>query len=157
MLDNPVEVVAAREKAVLLATIQERAASAAFRHIYGEAPFPREAIRQSWRDSKATAFLLGECGFAAVEPPYLHSLYVIPDYWGRGVGNHLYEIAISGLRDHPVTTAELWVLEANARARGFYGRRGWHPDGLTRRAPFQPQPLLLHYQLALVPNSAAGA
>ncbi len=30
--------------------------------------------------------------------------------------------------------SRLWVLAGNSRARSFYQRRGWHPDGSVRDA-----------------------
>ncbi len=32
--------------------------------------------------------------------------------------------------------ATLWVLEGNARGRGFYGRQGWAPTGHEKRAEY---------------------
>jgi RimJ/RimL family protein N-acetyltransferase len=37
--------------------------------------------------------------------------------------------AVDGLRQARFTTATLWVLEGNGRARRFYERAGWAPDG----------------------------
>jgi hypothetical protein len=37
------------------------------------------------------------------------------------------------------------VLEDNARARRFYERRGWRPDGTDRIVPFPPHPLDVGY------------
>ena len=43
------------------------------------------------------------------------------------------------------TSARLWVLEDNARARRFYERRGWRRDGSERVVPFPPHPLDIGY------------
>jgi GNAT superfamily N-acetyltransferase len=51
----------------------------------------------------------------------LYALYVLPERWGSGVGQALWEVAL------PFTS--LWVLTANARARAFYERNGFRPDG----------------------------
>jgi hypothetical protein len=40
------------------------------------------------------------------------------------------EDALDGLRAAGFATATLWVLEANARGRGFYEHMGWVPDGV---------------------------
>jgi hypothetical protein len=37
------------------------------------------------------------------------------------------------------------VLEHNVRARRFYERRGWAPDGTSRVVEFPPHPLDLGY------------
>ena len=51
--------------------------------------------------------------------------YVDAPHWGLGIGSLLYEAAISHLRQVGYGQASLWVLEANARARAWYERRGW--------------------------------
>ncbi|MGH9919159.1 MAG: GNAT family N-acetyltransferase [Nitrososphaerales archaeon] len=61
-----------------------------------------------------------EAGMPALE---LASLYVARAQWGSGLADALVEHAIS---DQP---AHLWVYAANARARAFYARHGFLPDG----------------------------
>ncbi|ROP44630.1 GNAT family N-acetyltransferase [Pseudokineococcus lusitanus] len=63
----------------------------------------------------------------------VRSLYVLPEHWGTGVGGRLLaaataELLAVGADEPPV----LWALTGNTRARRFYERRGWHPDGTTR-------------------------
>ncbi len=60
---------------------------------------------------------------------HLARLYIRPDRWGRGVGSHLYGIAMADLRSR-FNGATLWVLEGNTRARTWYERLGWR---LTER------------------------
>jgi GNAT superfamily N-acetyltransferase len=59
------------------------------------------------------------------------AIYVHPDYWRSGVGGALMTAAFKRLVDDGYTEAVLWVFEANGRARGFYERFGWRPDGGT--------------------------
>lgn len=59
-------------------------------------------------------------------------IYVTPNAWGRGGGRHLMDAAQASLKAAGFTTATLWVLEANLRARGFYERQGWAPDGARK-------------------------
>jgi ribosomal protein S18 acetylase RimI-like enzyme len=40
--------------------------------------------------------------------------------------------AVADLRSHGYTSATLWVLAANRRARAFYEHLGWQSDGNTR-------------------------
>ncbi|MDE3031198.1 MAG: GNAT family N-acetyltransferase [Acidobacteriota bacterium] len=61
-------------------------------------------------------------------------LYVDPDHWGRGVGSLLRDAVITALRQWPIASAHLWVLEGNRRAQRFYFQRGWRLDGASRRA-----------------------
>jgi GNAT superfamily N-acetyltransferase len=50
-------------------------------------------------------------------------------YWGTGLAQRLYDDAV-GDRD-----AYLWVMRDNARARAFYARNGFVPDGATKFDP----------------------
>jgi len=58
-------------------------------------------------------------------------IYVDPEHWRRRVGSVLMERAIEELATAGYTEATLWVLEENRRARRFYERWGWRPDGGT--------------------------
>src|SRR5215212_7836651 len=51
-------------------------------------------------------------------------------HWGTGVGQRLLDMSV-GERD-----AFLWVFRDNARARSFYLRNGFRPDGAERVEPF---------------------
>lgn len=62
----------------------------------------------------------------------LFVLYVLPQYWGTGVGYRLHERAVEVLRDGGHGEATLWVLHDNLRALSFYRRQGWRDDGLTK-------------------------
>jgi GNAT superfamily N-acetyltransferase len=59
----------------------------------------------------------------------LAMLYLAADRVGRGLGRALHDRALTALRESSFTRATLWVLEANARGRGFYEHMGWIPDG----------------------------
>ena len=134
----------------LLADIQEVASLAALRHIYGDLPFPRDAVLERWRTTGALIIVDGEGrGFAAVDPPWLDALYVRPEAWGTGLAARLHDEALAALRRSGETTARLWVLEENPRARRFYERRGWAPNGVTRVVPHPPYPTDLQYVLYL--------
>jgi len=61
----------------------------------------------------------------------LSAIHVDPDAIGTGLGLLLMVDALAHLGDHAV----LWVLEGNERARRFYERGGWRPDGTTRDEP----------------------
>ncbi|MFI5765133.1 GNAT family N-acetyltransferase [Streptomyces sp. NPDC051563] len=56
----------------------------------------------------------------------LYTLYARPDVIGTGVGRTLLTEV---LRRAPYPAVRLWVLEGNARARRFYERAGFRPDG----------------------------
>lgn len=53
----------------------------------------------------------------------IYQLYVDPSSWGHGIGSSL-------MAEVPAdATVSLWVSERNGRARGFYDRHGFSPDG----------------------------
>ena len=71
-------------------------------------------------------------GFAVAGPsreddpptPYeLYAIYTRAAWWGSGLGQTLWDAV------RPDGPCSLWVLEANARAQGFYRRNGFAPDG----------------------------
>jgi GNAT superfamily N-acetyltransferase len=66
----------------------------------------------------------------------LLAIYVDPEHVGTGVGRLLIAAARERLRRVGVTSAALWVLDGNARARRFYERDGWNCDGARRTETF---------------------
>jgi GNAT superfamily N-acetyltransferase len=59
----------------------------------------------------------------------VYAIYLRPEVVGTGVGRRLFAHAVDDLRRRGFRAATLWVLEANERARRFYERAGWRPDG----------------------------
>ena len=77
-------------------------------------------------------------GFASTGPSRdedeigeLYAIYVDPDAWSTGAGRALMGAAEERLAAE-WDAALLWVLEENPRARGFYERAGWAPDGVRK-------------------------
>ena len=68
------------------------------------------------------AGLAGEAG-------EVYAIYVAPDWWSTGTGRLLMEAAVASLVSAGYRRAVLWVLDTNARARRFYEKAGWAPDG----------------------------
>ena len=78
-------------------------------------------------------------GFASCGPTHedhgmpgageLQAIYLLPGWWGQGVGRTLLAKAVARLRDDGHRRAMLWVLTANDRARRFYESAGWSCDG----------------------------
>jgi ribosomal protein S18 acetylase RimI-like enzyme len=74
-------------------------------------------------------------GFASVRPAagdvpaHLQSLYVRRACWSTGLGQRLLDAVLG---DEPAT---LEVLRDNARARRFYARNGFVPDGTVQEEP----------------------
>jgi ribosomal protein S18 acetylase RimI-like enzyme len=63
---------------------------------------------------------------------HVFSVYVDPGTQGGGTGGRLLDEAASWFAGEGLAEATLWVFEANTRARSFYARHGWQPDGGTR-------------------------
>jgi GNAT superfamily N-acetyltransferase len=61
----------------------------------------------------------------------LYALYVHPDWWSTGTGRALMDRVLAGTSRAAYPEIVLWVLEANARARRFYERAGFAPDGAS--------------------------
>ena len=119
------------EEVDTIVEIHAATATAAYAGIFPpDSPFPIERTRRRWGSFEGTVTVAEEAGrvigFIAHGDQQLHALYVLPEFWDRGVGARLLEAA------GPVS--ELWVLAGNERARRFYERRGWLPDGAERSA-----------------------
>jgi GNAT superfamily N-acetyltransferase len=64
----------------------------------------------------------------------LYAVNVRPDRWNSGVGSVLLSAVHAGLADLGYTSAVLWVVTGNHRARTVYQRRNWRHDGVRRTA-----------------------
>lgn len=53
------------------------------------------------------------------------SLYLLPEYMGKGCGKPLLEAAVKTLAKRGCRDILLWVLEENRRARRFYEKAGF--------------------------------
>ncbi len=84
----------------------------------------------------------GFAGFASIGPSRdddalagtgeLRAIYVDPCHWNRGLGRLLHDHALDALSNDGHRCVTLWVLRTNNRARRFYHRSGWLPDGATK-------------------------
>jgi GNAT superfamily N-acetyltransferase len=116
-----------------IVAVNRAAATEAYSPIFGGLPYPEERVRARYQR------LLGDCsthlfvaeetgnpvGYTAARPGRLEALYVVPEWWGTGLADTLYERAakIAG------SEATLWVLRDNERGRRFWERRGWRATG----------------------------
>lgn len=53
------------------------------------------------------------------------SVYLLPEYWGKGYGSSLLQASVNGLFRMGFSDLFLWVLEENYAARKFYGKNGF--------------------------------
>lgn len=93
-------------------------------------PQPDSVIWAALRDGEVFGFATAgparqnSTAGAPVRDRELWSIYVRASEYGSGLADRLLEAVLP--RQAP---AELWVFEANDRARGFYSRHGFRPDG----------------------------
>ena len=70
------------------------------------------------------------------ETPYIESLHVEPGRRSGGVGDRLMRAAAEELQSRGFSTAHLWVMTGNPRARAFYERLGGRVTGEEPRDIF---------------------
>jgi GNAT superfamily N-acetyltransferase len=142
------------DDAAAIADLHTRSWQGAYAHVFGAETLARIDVagRRSWwercvREELETVLVAeGEAGvvaFAAVGPNRddaaegeLYAIYALPEAWGSGAGRVLLEVGLEELREAGHREAVLWVLEDNPRARRFYEREGWSPDGGAKTDAF---------------------
>jgi GNAT superfamily N-acetyltransferase len=92
--------------------------------VVGYASFGAEldVLGSPWPHPRSAAGSAGSTG-------ELYALYVHPDRWSTGAGRVLMATVLQRLASAGYERAVLWVLEENDRARRFYARAGFAPDG----------------------------
>jgi GNAT superfamily N-acetyltransferase len=125
-----------------------------WRELIADARPPREQILVALDEGSLVGFA-GTCPSrdpdATPAVGELGSIYVAPEHWSRSVGRVLLEAALNALADAGFSTATLWVLDTNRRARRFYEAAGWTEEGMTkvdRRPTFTLTEVRYHLQLA---------
>jgi GNAT superfamily N-acetyltransferase len=142
-----------------LLAIQRDASVAGFAKVFPPEryPYPTDEVREVWRGVLAdpdvdayVAELEGEAvGTVTVDADFLRQLYVMPAYWGTGIGSALLERGLERMRERGAARAKLWTLEGNERGRRFYERRGWELTEVTRVVPYPPNPIDVQYAIDL--------
>lgn len=91
-------------------------------------------------------------GFAGLlaNDNFLHSLYVDPDYQGRGVGSAL----LKAVQSRFTSTGALKCLQKNTAAQAFYLQHGWQI--IAQGGGEQGKYVLMHYPLASASPSGSG-
>ncbi|NNG20463.1 hypothetical protein HJ590_12990 [Naumannella sp. ID2617S] len=99
----------------------------AFAHIFPPErfPFPDQEVRAKWERELS-------------DPAYAC-------WWAERERDRALETVAELGHDH----ALLWVLAENPRARAFYARQGWRPDGVTGATEYPPHPRKPRYRLQL--------
>ena len=57
------------------------------------------------------------------------TLYVLPEYWGKGYGSALLRNSVEWLSEQGFNRVYLWALDTNIRARRFYEKHGFCENG----------------------------
>lgn len=151
------------EDAELCFGIARAAALAGFPHVFPPDvyAFPDDAVRAEWvsalthPDGETYIALEGDeaVGVVSVCHGVVQTLYVLPEFWSRGIGSALHDLALERLRELNVEEARLWTLTENHRARAFYEKRGWSLTGRTRAVPYPPHPIDVEYARPLAHGS----
>ena len=81
----------------------------------------------------------------------LYALYVRPAWWSTGTGRALMERVLARAPASGYQSITLWVLRDNLRARRFYERAGFAPDGATNVLHRLADVTELRYRRALNP------
>ena len=140
------------DRASLVAEPPQAAAIADARVIVGYASYGPERIIASAASvgsggsggSGATPGALTPAGLAG-ETGELYTLYVAPAHRSTGAGRALTDAALDRLRAAGYRRVVLWTLTDNARARRFYAKAGFAPDGATNVLPALGQVEELRY------------
>ena len=108
----------------MIAAVARGPAPAGATRIVGYASFgpERDVLEMPWPYPLTPAGSAGEIA-------ELYALYVHPAWWSTGTGRALMDQVLAKVRAAGYAYITLWVLEANARARRFYQRAGFAPDG----------------------------
>ena len=69
----------------------------------------------------------GDRGDEAPDTGEIFALYVLSEYYGKGVAQQLMNAGLAQLKSY--SKIILWVLEGNKRAIRFYQKCGFTPDG----------------------------
>ncbi len=64
------------------------------------------------------------------------AIYSLKEYWGKGVGSRLMELALIDLKRQGYKNVLLWTFEANTRARRFYEKHEFVVDGTVKDSGF---------------------
>ena len=73
---------------------------------------------------------VGDRGGEDPDTGEIFALYVLSEYYGKGVGQRLMDAALERLKGYPRIC--LWVLKENGRAIRFYEKCGFTVDGAEK-------------------------
>lgn len=80
-------------------------------------------------------------------------LYLAPEYFGRGIGAQMMQFGLAELRRSEFREVILWVLAGNARARKFYEKCGFRPDGAEKQVTIGKPLTEIRFSQSLLPEA----
>lgn len=81
----------------------------------------------------------------------LEALYLLPQYWCKGVGRELIQYAFRYMRDHKARVCNLWVLADNHRTKRFYEHMGLTYTGIEKALSIGGKELIeVRYSICLL-------
>jgi ribosomal protein S18 acetylase RimI-like enzyme len=121
---------------------RERLAAHAIRD-WGEIVRSQAARGGGVLTARCAGRIVGLCQYGPTEDPdhdpeqvgQIQRLYVHPERQAIGIGRSLLTGSVDRIRRGGGHGATLWVLETDRRARAFYERLGWKPDGTRGTRP----------------------
>ena len=157
---------AAPGEAAALRDLERAANLEALAHVFpaDRHPFPDAEVLRHWEATLADRAVRvevcadpsGLLAYVAYDATLLRHLAVRPDAWGRGLARAGVERAVLSIGAAGESTAGLWCLAENTRARGLYRHLGWVETGRERPARWPPYPreLLLERPITGLENSS---
>ena len=138
-----------------LRDLERSASTAALGHVFPPQrfPYPDHRVLARWvivLDDPEVEVLVEELGgrligLTAYDGHWLRHLAVDPRHWGTGLADRLLDTSLARIATRGATSAQLWVLADNHRARRFYERAGWLLGDEERTAEFPPHPIEVTY------------
>lgn len=89
-----------------------------------------------FKNNEAVGFItIGKCRDKDKTKDYgeVWGVYLLPDYWRKGVGCKLIKWGLEELRKRDYKKVTLWVLEKNSKARNFYEKIGFNYYGTVNK------------------------
>jgi RimJ/RimL family protein N-acetyltransferase len=144
-----------------LTDLERSANLAALGHVFPPEryPFPTDDVLARWAlvlEDPSVCVLVHDAEdggielFAAYDDTTLRHLAVHPRRWGQGLASRAIAAVLAAMDRRGATSADLWCLEENHRARRLYEYLGWRATDDRRPAPWPPHPVEMRYRRLIV-------
>jgi ribosomal protein S18 acetylase RimI-like enzyme len=118
-----------------LDALDQAARAAGYRDRFRDGPEPGGAFLVSTMADDIVGFINVGPSRDSDQPEAgeVRAVYLLTEFWDRGLGRELMTAGLEVLAGAGFAATTLWVLEGNRRARRFYERGGWTPDGSVKQ------------------------